>query len=309
MSERTTHHDPATRHQPEAREHRHRPGHENDGGHEDPPHGEGEDPQLGEKEKKKADEEESLDAPTTHEVIRRQGLKELERPASALAWSGLAAGMAMGLSLVAEAALRSHLPDASWRPLVAKLGYSVGFLVVILGSKQLYTENTLMPVVPFMSHRTASMARKVLVLWGVVLLANLVGAFLFAWAAGATDIFKPELREAFTEIGREALNGPFWTIFARGIVAGWIIALMVWMLPAAQTAQTMVIILMAWLVGIGGFAHIIVGSVETLYLVVTGDLALSGYFTRFMIPALLGNTLGGVVLVALLNNRQVVAGR
>src|SRR5687768_1011962 len=108
------------------------------------------DPQLGEKEKKKADEQESLDAPTTHEVIRRQGEKELERSSSALMWSALAAGLAMGLSVIAEAALCSHLPDAPWRALVAKLGYSVEFLAVVLGSQQLYTENTLMPIVPLM---------------------------------------------------------------------------------------------------------------------------------------------------------------
>jgi formate-nitrite transporter family protein len=264
-------------------------------------------PQLGEKELKKADEEESLDAPTTHEVIRRQGEKELERSAAALAWSALGAGLAMGLSMVAEGVLRSHLPDAEWRPLVTKLGYAVGFLAVILGSQQLYTENTLMPVVPYMMRRTGQMARKVVVLWVVVLVGNLVGALLFAWVAGSTDLFKPELREAFTEIGREALEGSFGTMFIRAIVAGWIIALMVWMLPAAQTAQVTVIILMAWLVGVGGFAHIIVGSVETFYLVVTGALSFGDYLTRFMIPALLGNTLGGVVLVSLLNHAQVTS--
>ena len=266
-------------------------------------------PRLGEKELKKADEEESLDAPTTHEVIRRQGEKELERSAAALAWSALGAGLAMGLSLVAEGALRAHLPDAEWRPLVSKLGYAVGFLAVILGSQQLYTENTLMPIVPFMMRRTAQMARKVVVLWVVVLIANLVGAFLFAWVAGSTDLFTPQLRDAFTEIGREALEGTFGTIFIRAIAAGWIIALMVWMLPAAQTAQVGVIILMAWLVGVGGFAHIVVGSVETFYLVVTDALSPGDYITRFMIPALLGNTIGGVVLVALLNHQQVTSGK
>ncbi len=257
---------------------------------------------------KQAEEEKSVDAPTTHEIIRRKGEKELERPASALAWSGLAAGLAMGLTLVAEAALRSHLPDAPWRPLITKLGYSIGFLAVILGSQQLFTENTLTPIVPFMTRRTGQMARKVLVLWGVVLLANLVGAFLVAWAAAATDAFKPELREAFTEIGWEALEGSFGATFAGAIVAGWIIALMVWMVPAAQTAQVAVIAVMAWLVGVGGFAHVIVGSVETLFLVTTGALSFGEYVTRFMLPALLGNTLGGVVLVALINHRQVAAG-
>jgi formate-nitrite transporter family protein len=268
-----------------------------------------ENPQLGHKELKKADEEESLDAPTTHEVIRRQGEKELERTAAALAWSALGAGLAMGLSMVAEGVLRSHLPDAEWRPLITKLGYAVGFLIVILGSQQLYTENTLMPIVPYMMRRTGQMARKVLTLWMVVLVGNLVGAFVFAWVAGSTDLFKPEYREAFTEIGREALEGSFGTILIRGIVAGWIIALMVWMLPAAQTAQVTVIILMAWLVGVGSFAHIIVGSVETLYLVVTDVISFGDYLWRFMVPALLGNTLGGVVLVALLNHAQVTSNK
>ena len=300
MSDRMTE-DAQLRRDDEAREQRRRAGHDE--------HHDGDDPDLGEKEKEKADEEESLDALTTHEVIRRQGVKELDRTASALMWSALAAGLAMGLTLVAEGALRSHLPDAPWRPLVTKLGYAVGFLAVILGSQQLFTENTLMPIVPFMTHRTGKMARKVGVLWIVVLVGNLVGAFLFALAAAKTDAFTPELREAFTEIGKEALAGPFLTIFVRGIIAGWIIALMVWMLPAAQTAQIAVITIMAWLVGIGGFAHIIVGSVETLYLVLTGDLSLGGYFSRFMVPALLGNTIGGVVLVALINHHQVKAGK
>src|SRR3982750_393314 len=82
---------------------------------------------LEEHEQKKAEEEQSLDAAITHEVIRREGQKELERPLTALAWSGLAAGLSMGFSFVAEALLRSHLPDAPWRPLLTKLGYPVGF--------------------------------------------------------------------------------------------------------------------------------------------------------------------------------------
>src|SRR4051794_25604263 len=85
-------------------------------------------------EEQQAREAESLDAKTTYEVIRREGTKELERATGALFWSGLAAGLSMGFSFLAEGYLRAHLPDASWRPLVAKLGYSAGFLIVILGS-------------------------------------------------------------------------------------------------------------------------------------------------------------------------------
>ena len=265
-------------------------------------------PSLDEQEKKKADEEESLNAATTHEVIRREGIKELERRPSGLAWSGLAAGLAMGFSLVAEGVLRAHLPDAPWRPLVTKFGYAVGFLIVILGSNQLFTENTLMPIVPLMSHRTRSMFRNVIVLWAVVLVTNLIGATAFAWIVGTTDAFKPEIREAFTAIGREALGPPWATMFIRAVFAGWLIALMVWMLPAAQTAQLWVIIIIAWLVGVASLSHIIAGTVEVMYLVATGVATLGDYLWRFMVPTLLGNILGGVVLVALLNHFQASAG-
>src|SRR5688500_5909743 len=109
--------------------------------------------ELDEDERKNAQEEQSLDAKTTHEVIRLEGERELGRSTGALAWSGLAAGLAMGFSLVAQGVLHHGLPDAPWRPLVSSLGYSVGFLIVILGSQQLFTENTLRVIVPLMAHR------------------------------------------------------------------------------------------------------------------------------------------------------------
>src|SRR5918998_2049645 len=136
-------------------------------------------------EEKKASDEESLSAAITHEVIRREGQKQLERPLSALAWSGLAAGLSMGFSFVAEALLRSHLPETSWRPLVVKFGYPVGFLIVSLASQELYTENTLRPIVPLMARRTGALLRRVSLLWIVVLVTNLIGAYLFALVLGS----------------------------------------------------------------------------------------------------------------------------
>jgi formate/nitrite transporter FocA (FNT family) len=273
----------------------------------EPPPGQG--PELEEKEKRKADEEESLNASITYEVVRREGEKELERPASALAWSGLAAGLAMGFILVAEGLLRSHLPDAPWRPLVAKLGYSVGFLIVILGSQQLFTENTLTPIVPLLARKSGEMLRRVLRLWGVVLVANLVGTIVFAWVLARTTLFEPEVHVEFLGIARDALRADFATTFLRAIFAGWLIALMVWMLPAAHREQVPIIVVMTWLVGVGGLAHIIVGSVEVAYLVARGAATWGDYLARFVTPALLGNTLGGVTLVAALNHAQVVQNR
>lgn len=265
--------------------------------------------QLEAEEERKAIEEESPGAGVTHEAIRREGEKELERAPSALVWSGLAAGLSMGLSMLAEGVLRTHLPDEAWRPLVAKLGYPFGFLAVILGSQQLYTENTLTPIVPLMATRTAETLRKVAVLWALVLASNLVGALLFAWAAAFTDVFAQDVRASFVDLGREAVAGSVGTLFVRGIAAGWIIALMVWMLPAAEgAAKVVVIFVMTWLVGAGELTHVVVGSIEVLYLAATGAISYGTYVTGYLLPVLVGNTFGGVVLVAAVNHAQVTSG-
>ncbi|HEX2781555.1 MAG TPA: formate/nitrite transporter family protein [Gemmatimonadaceae bacterium] len=256
----------------------------------------------------KAREEESLDAATTHEVVRREAQKELDRSPAALAWSGLAAGLAMGFTLVTEGVLRAHLPDAEWRPLVTKLGYAVGFLIVILGSQQLYTENTLEPVVPLLNKPTRERFTKMLRLWGIVFLANVVGTLLFSLYAARTSAFDEKLKAAFLAIGLEALEPSPGTIFLKAIAAGMIIALMVWMLPAAKTAHIWVIGVMAWLVGAASLSHVIVGSVETSYLMWRGAASVGEYLGHFMLPTLLGNTIGGVALVALINHKQVTAG-
>jgi len=265
-------------------------------------------PKLDPLEETKARLEESLDQKITYDVIRREGDKELERPNSALWWAAVAGGLSMGFSFVTEALLRSHLPDAEWRPLITKLGYPVGFLIITLGSQQLFTENTVTPIVPLMVNRTAEKFRKVFTLSVVVLLGNLAGALIFAGLIGWTDVFEPKVHDAFSAVGAEALRGTFLVTFARGIFAGWLIALMVWMLPAAAANQVAVITVMTYLVGLGGLSHIIVGSVEVFYLVLTAQAGIDTYFMKFFIPALLGNVLGGYLMVTWLNHMQVTSG-
>jgi formate/nitrite transporter FocA (FNT family) len=256
----------------------------------------------------KTREAESLDARTTHEVIRREGDRELERSTGALFWSGLAAGLSMGFSFLGEAFLHSHLPDAPWRPLVAKLGYSFGFVIVILGSQQLFTENTLTPIVPLLAARTRAVARNVARLWGTVLIANLIGALLFALALGRLAVVEPETHRALSDISRDAMRHGVWTTMLHAVYAGWLIALMVWMLPAAETAKLAVIILMTWLVGVGGFAHVIAGASEVFYAAVRGEAAWSEALAGYLVPTLTGNIVGGVTLVAALNHAQAKTG-
>ena len=263
--------------------------------------------ELSEREIEEAEERASVTVRVVHEAVRKEGEDELKRSSSALAWSGLAAGLSMGFSFITEGLLRNHIPDVPWRPLIAKFGYSVGFVLVVLGRQQLFTENTLTPILPLLHRKDRETLGQVLRLWGVVLAANLVGALAIAWVLGNTEVFRADVRHTFQEIAQESAAIPFGLALLRGIFAGWLIAFMVWLLPFAESARVTVIVGATWLVGVGGFTHIIAGSVEVLFLVVTGVLPFSHYLGGYMIPTLLGNILGGVSLVAALNHAQVVS--
>ena len=265
-------------------------------------------PKLDPLEENKARKEESLDQKITYDVIRREGDKELERPLRGLWWAAVAGGLSMGFILLAEGLLRSHLPDAEWRPLITKLGYPVGFLIITLGSQQLFTENTVTPIIPLLISYTPKKMAKMLSLQATVLFGNILGALIFAMLIGWSHFLEPKTYEAFTEIGHEALRNTFLQTLLSGIFAGWLIALMVWMLPAASANQIATVSIMTYLVGLGGLAHIIVGSVEVFYLVVTAEAGIGTYFTRFFLPALIGNVLGGFIMVTWLNHAQVTSG-
>src|ERR1043165_932510 len=131
---------------------------------------------------------------------------------------------------------------------------------------------------------------------------NLVGALLFALVIARTELFKPEVHHAFREIAGKAVENGFWLTVLKGVFAGWLIALLVWMLPAAETSHVLVIIAITWLVGVGEFAHIIAGAGEVFYLGWMGALGWGGVVGRFIVPTLIGNVLGGVTLVSALNH-------
>ncbi|MGA7855844.1 MAG: formate/nitrite transporter family protein [Candidatus Acidiferrales bacterium] len=260
-------------------------------------------------EEKKVEERLAIGPHIVYETIRREGEEEIKRPSSALAWSGLAAGLSMGFSLVAEALLAAHLPHASWTALISKFGYSVGFLIVILGRQQLFTETTLTVILPLLSKQTLERIFGVLRLWLVILGANLVGTFIFALCIGKIALFSPEFRQVFLAVSQEGLGSGFGIVLVRAIFAGWLIALTVWLLPGAESARVSIIIILTYLIGLGGFNHIIAGSTKQFYLVVTGVESWGTYFLHFFAPTLLGNIIGGVSLVAFLGHAQVVAGK
>lgn len=244
---------------------------------------------------------------TIHDTVRSDGENELQRSNAALAYSGIAAGMAMTFSLITEGLLHHYLPDQPWRPAVSNVGYSVGFLIVILGRQQLFTENTLTVVIPFLHDRTLQTFGHIVRVWSIVLLSNLIGGAGVAMVLANTQSFDPEIREAFCEIGRSAIDPGFSTILLRGVYAGWLIALLVWILPATGSAKLWAIVIFAYVIGLAHFSHVIAGSIEVFYLAAEGSESWLGVLFDYSLPALIGNVLGGVLLTALINHAQVVA--
>jgi formate/nitrite transporter FocA (FNT family) len=233
-----------------------------------------------------------------YEAVYAEGEHELQRNSLELAFSGLAAGLSMGFSMVTEGLLQSHLPNASWQPLITKLGYSVGFVVVILGRQQLFTKNTLTVILPLLRKKNIEIASNVARLWVIVLIGNLIGAFVFAWLVAHSNIFRPEIRTAFSKIGEMSMQPDFWTIVMRAAVSGWLIALMVWLLPFAESARLWVIIILAYVVGIAQLPHVVAGAVESFYLVSIGALGFWHSIASYVLPAFVGNVIGGAALVA-----------
>ena len=265
-------------------------------------------PPLTERQIEGAERRTSVTASVVHEAIRKDGDEELRRPVSALAWSGLAAGLSMGFSFVVQSLFQRYVPEEPLRPLATNLGYPVGFLIVIIGRQQLYTENTLTAIIPLLARRNLTTFFAVMRLWSVVLAANLVGACLFGWVMAHGSILRPEFYPAMKEVALKAADVRFGDAIVRGIFAGWLIAMVVWMRAASDSGRLWIIVILTYVVSLAGFTHIVAGSVEVFYLVAIGLKSWPAYLTGYMIPSLLGNTIGGVALVSALNHAQVMSG-
>jgi len=258
-----------------------------------------------------ADEEQevSLNQPpraaVLHEIIRYQGDQELERTLAALWWSALAAGLSMGLSLMAMGLFYARLPEGDSAQAIASIGYSAGFLAVILARQQLFTENTLTAVLPIMTAPTLANFGRLLRLWSVVLLGNLAGTLLVAWVMLELPIFDSKTDVAFLEVGRKVMENDVSQMFAKGIVSGWMIATMVWMIPSMEHAKIWIILMITYLMALGDFTHIVVGSVEVSYLVWAGDETWSSFWLEFALPTLAGNIIGGSFIFGLISHAQV----
>lgn len=248
-----------------------------------------------------------LTAAEIFKVAVQTGEDELKRSSAGLGLSGLAAGLGMGLTGLGSASIIVATgAGGSKAHLIASLLYPLGFIVVVVGRAQLFTENTLFPVVLVLDRRRH--LRNTMRLWGVVFVANVLGALLFAVLAMKTPALQPQLQSALAGLGTKTATGnSFVGLFWAGVLGGWIIALMAWLVSAARftMGQIILIYLMTFVVGAAHLAHCIAGSGEALCAVLAGNVSGGTYF-GWLAAATLGNTVGGVLIVSLLNYGQVI---
>ncbi|AYX95182.1 formate/nitrite transporter family protein [Acinetobacter baumannii] len=257
------------------------------------------------REKMAVEEHEKLSPRLVYEIIRRDGAEELDRPTAALIFSGIAAGLVISFSFVFKAIIASYIPtDAIWTDLITNFGYTIGFLIAILGHMQLFTENTITTVVPLFKPFTLDKLRAVGRLWGIVFLCNIIGTALASLFFLTTDLFTPNIDKALDELAHHVGSFSATQNLLKGVMSGLLIAALVWMLPSVSN-KFLVIFFMTYLIGLGDFTHVVVGSTEMSYLVWQGEASLGEYLFNFLIPTTIGNIIGGTGVFTLLIYGQV----
>lgn len=231
---------------------------------------------------------------------------EFRRSPKNLFFSGIAAGLSIGVTFLARAALGAETGTVGTLP--GDLLYPIGFILVVLGRYQLFTENTLTPITLVLT-RLASIPA-LLRLWSIVVVANLLGAGAAAWLFSTGDAMDPEIRAVADQLASEALQQPLSLLFVRAVIAGVLVASMVWLVHAVREGigRIVVVYLTMLLIPVAGLYHCITGFCEVFYGVLQGEGSLGQAF-GFFVAAAAGNILGGIALVAFINYGQTVDNR
>lgn len=246
-----------------------------------------------------------LSAMTIYAILHAEGEEELRRPVRSLWWSGVAAGVAISTSLLAQGLLYGTFEGHPRRDFIAHFGYSAGFIIVILSRLQLFTENTISVILPMLADWSMDKLWCMMRLWSIVLVANLVGTLATAFVTLQLMTTAPENIEAMLDLSRGAVEIRNWRALLLGVPAGFYIAALVWLLPSSKGFEIFTIIFISWLIAAGGFTHVIVGSSKIFMVVVHGELSLATALLHNLLPAFAGNVIGGSGLFAVFAYAQV----
>lgn len=239
-----------------------------------------------------------------------QGLEQMERPTRGLFLSGLSAGLDLGFSVLLMAVLVTLLEGVvadAWVSILKGNAYAAGFIFVILGRSELFTEHTALAVFPVLGGRTS--VRELARLWGVVYTSNVVGALIFAvLMVSITPPLDAVDPAAFGKIAHPLTDHPWLVILTSAVLAGWLMGLVSWLVSAAK--DTVSRIVLVWLVtgtiGLVGLHHCIVGTVEVFAGVLTDPTLHMADYGRFLLWTTIGNAVGGVLMVAVIKYGHAV---
>lgn len=240
-----------------------------------------------------------------YERVCDDTVEELERPDSSIVFSGLFAGFAIGLAPLAIALASVSLgSEVKSTALIAALLYPIGYVAVIIGRAQFFTENTLYPVM--LSLRRREFVRRTGRLWAIVYSTNLIGAFLFAALMILTGALAENAQLELVSNGVDYTDGSFAETFFSAVVTGFLLALVAWLVEGSDTvtARIAVIWSLTFLVALGSFDHCIATTVTAFAALLDGELAF-GELLAWLAPATLGNIAGGVLIVTSINYGQV----
>lgn len=260
---------------------------------------------LSDEERRDVEERKSGSSLVIHEVIREEGEEELGRPALSLLLSALVGGVGMNASVLSKVYLRVGLPDLPWRHLVESIGYTTGFLIVVMGRMQLFTESTVTAVLPLAMKPGLKQLVALLRLWALVLIANLAGTLMVAWVLQGDALLDATQHAALRDISRELLRHDALHTLWLGIPSGYLVGCVAWLLPNNRDAAFWVVFPLTYLIGLGGFSHVVVGSTEAWTLWLSGEIGFGQAIGQFVLPSLAGNILGGTLLFAVLAHGQV----
>lgn len=235
-------------------------------------------------------------------------IHEYRRSNFRLLISAFSAGLEVGFSVFLIGALYSlfhgNLSSATLHVILA-FAYPIGFIFVVIGRSELFTEHTTMAILPVLNGD--STIKSLLVLWGIILTGNLTGGFLFSILlvhfTTAMDVIKPE---AFTYIAEHLIHFPWHIILVSAIFAGWLMGLLSWLVASVSgsTSRIIIVILVTATIGIGGLHHSIVGSIEVFSgMLVSPNITFSNYLS-FELFSILGNAIGGVFFVGIVKYGQ-----
>ena len=222
-----------------------------------------------------------------------------------LFFSGLAAGFAITLTFL----LYASMVEATESRVLGAILYPLGFIYIIIGGYQLYTENTLPPVALVLEGLVS--VPLLLRNWVVVLAGNFTGGLVGAVVLAFTGVFSPETSAVAADIAQKGIETPGWDLFFKAAVAGLIVAGVVWVEYAARdTISRVLVVYLAFLtIPLGQLFHVVVSFTETMFLVCSGQVGLIAGMGGFVLPVLVGNTIGGVALVTVVNYFQTTENR